>query len=80
MLRDSPAPKKLKALLLANLTFFKLAVDFSHIGNALLPDIFDLALLLLGQPKLCLNTWRIDHRCAQNIGLQFPITAHVGLR
>ena len=71
VLGDSPAPKKLKALLLANRAFFKPAVEFSHLGKALLPDLFDLALQLLGQSKLCLNTWRVDHRCAQNIALNF---------
>ena len=73
--------KKSKALLLADLSLFKLAVDFSHIGNALADGYSSTwLLLLLGQPKLCLNTWRVDHRRAQNIAPRFPTTSRAGLR
>jgi len=46
-LRGSAAPEELETLLLANFPLFKLAVDLSHIGNALPTDAFDLLLLLL---------------------------------
>ena len=42
VLRDSPAPQQLKAMLLANLPFLKFAVDLSHIRNAPLSDVLEL--------------------------------------
>ena len=59
-LGDSPIPKELKALLIADLSFLELAVDLSHVGDASLTNSFDLALLLLRSTGAFSECRRVD--------------------